>query len=205
MPFQITPTTHSFLTYSLPHHSSAPIYLLANVIHYLLQNYLPSTYWIQTTKGVWVFRFLTYFSNTPNRFLSEVELQKPVELGRNLLQAQPSLPSNALGYGPVALLCFHLVTIGHEKLHRSRMSFSAPMRFFTHRFTKCVLSSEVFQTELITKVSCKRIYLYRYWIVIMFKLKHSSAACYPLKLFYRENPKPSNIYLLIFKRQHRHF
>lgn len=32
----------------------------------------------------------------------------------------------------------------------------------------------------------------------MFKLKHSSAACYPLELFYRENPKPSKIYLLIF-------
>lgn len=164
----------------------------------------PLTEWgVQTTKGVWVFRFLTYFSNTPDRFLSEVELQKPVELGRNLLQAQPSLPSNALGYGSVVLLCFHLVPIGHEKLHRSRMSFSAPMRFFTHCFTKCVLSSEVFQTELITKVSCKRIYIYR--IVTMFKLKHSSAACYPLKLFYRENPKPSKIYLLIFKCQHRHF
>jgi len=40
MPFQITSTTPSFLTYSLSHHSSTPICPFANVIHYLLQNCL---------------------------------------------------------------------------------------------------------------------------------------------------------------------
>lgn len=74
MSFQITPTTHSFLTYSLSHHSSAPIYPFVNIIRYF-GIISPSSNWMRDSDSSrsLIFCFKLIFSYTLEGFLSVAE------------------------------------------------------------------------------------------------------------------------------------
>lgn len=147
MSFQITPTSHSFLTYSLSHHSSTPIYPFDNVIHYLLKNYLSSTDWMKDSGSSRSFIFCFKLILPA---LWKTSSQKWMWTLEGAYSQQFSLPRNTSGHRAFDLLYFPPCC--HQNIRNSigvgwtLLPGEALENFSLTTLTKHVLSSEMHQT-----------------------------------------------------------